>query len=60
MIAAGKIDDAIHELKNIARINRKKLSDETLKILEAYKSANDKEIEKVNLLTWRACNVQLL
>jgi hypothetical protein len=48
MIAAGKIDEAIHELKNIARINNKKLSDETLKMLEAYKNANDKEIEKVN------------
>ncbi|XP_025416341.1 organic cation transporter-like protein [Sipha flava] len=47
MIAAGKIDEAIHELKNIARINNKKLSDETLKMLEAYKNANDKEIEKI-------------
>lgn len=51
MFAAGKIDEAIHELKNIARVNKKKISDETLKMLEAFKNANDNEIAKVNLYT---------
>lgn len=49
MITAGKIDEAIEELKCIARHNGKKLSDESLKILETYKSANDKEIEIVSV-----------
>lgn len=48
MITAGKIDKALEELKCIAKHNGKKLSDETLKNLETFKSANDKEIEIVS------------
>lgn len=43
MITAGKIDDAIEELKCIAKHNGKKLSEETLKNLDTFKSINDKD-----------------
>jgi len=49
MITAGKINEAIEELKYIAKYNGKKLSEETLKKLETFKSSNEKEIEIVNL-----------
>jgi len=49
MIAAGKINEAIEELKYIANYNGKKLSEETLKKLETFKSSNEKEIEIVIL-----------
>ncbi|XP_060866747.1 organic cation transporter protein-like [Metopolophium dirhodum] len=45
MITAGKINEAIEELKYIANYNGKKLSEETLKKLETFKSSNEKEIE---------------
>ncbi|XP_060852099.1 organic cation transporter protein-like [Rhopalosiphum padi] len=45
MITAGKINEAIEELKYIAKFNGKKLSEESLKKLEAFRSTNEKEIE---------------
>lgn len=50
MITAGKIDEATEELKCIAKHNGKKLSDESLKMLETFKNANEKPgIEIVNM-----------
>jgi len=49
MIAAGKIDEAVEELKYIAKYNGKKLSEESLRKLETFKCSNEKEIEIVNL-----------
>lgn len=50
MITAGKIDEATEELKCIAKHNGKKLSDESLKMLETFKNANEKAgIEIVNM-----------
>jgi len=51
MITAGKINEAIEELKYIAKFNGKKLSEESLKKLEAFRSTNEKEIEIVNIYT---------
>lgn len=48
MITAGKIDDALEELKCIAKHNGKKLSDESMEKLEMYKSIADKEIVSVD------------
>lgn len=48
MITAGKIEEAIEELKCIAKHNGKKLSDESLKMLETFKNASDKGIEIVS------------
>lgn len=48
MITAGKIDEASEELKCIAKHNGKKLSEESLKHLEAFKTVTDKEITIVN------------
>lgn len=44
MITSGKIDEALEELKCIAKYNGKKLSEESLKKLETFKNANDKNI----------------
>jgi len=49
MITVGKINEAIEELKYIAKYNGKKLSEESLKKLEMFKCSNEKEIEIVNL-----------
>jgi hypothetical protein len=51
MITAGKINEAIEELKYIAKFNGKKLSEESLKKLEAFRNTNEKEIEIVNIYT---------
>lgn len=51
MITAGKTNEAIEELKYIAKYNGKKLSEESLKKLEMFKSTNEKEIEIVNIPT---------
>lgn len=51
MITAGKINEAIEELKYIAKYNGKKLSEESLKKLEMFKNTNEKEIEIVNIPT---------
>ncbi|VVC35894.1 Sugar transporter, conserved site,Major facilitator superfamily domain,Major facilitator, sugar [Cinara cedri] len=44
LITAGKMDEAIEELKCIAKHNGRKLSDESLKMLDMYKNANEKEM----------------
>lgn len=48
MVTAGKIDEALEELKCIAKYNGKKLSDESMKKLEMFKSISDKEIALVS------------
>lgn len=48
MVTAGKIDEALEELKCIAKYNGKKLSEESMKKLEMFKSISDKEIALVS------------
>ncbi|KAL5242557.1 hypothetical protein ACI65C_009967 [Semiaphis heraclei] len=60
MITAGKINEAIEELKYIAKYNGKKLSEESLKKLETFKCSNEKEIEieEIAMSTTNSCSNQ--